>query len=603
MKQVKYKLKSNPVDVASFSPVQDYLQQLGIVQTDSFIGKPAEWDQLDPTLLDNIEAAVRELHYAFTNKKRFYLQPDSDVDGYTSAAIFYRYFKDLYPEAEIHWEVHYEKEHGIKLEKIPVWVDYVIMPDAGANDFDEQEELARRGQKVIILDHHHVENFREVEGVIQVNNQLSDRYTNKFLSGAGVVYKTIELYSKMFGDGKSHENFLDLAAIGVISDMMDSRELDNNYIIYHGLRNIRNPLIQAILERQAFSVSNVRQPNKIDIAFYVAPLINGLIRMGTMDQNAEFFAALIDYNNKESFVQVTNKGMKAESLYEKVARESANVRARQNTLKEKAMEYLDQEIQENGSDENSIIVVKSSKTDDVTLPKSMTGLVAMEFVKKYQKPILVLRPRTVDGVKMYAGSGRSKTIQGFESFKDELNNSGIVSYAQGHDNAFGCQVESDKVNELIQYFNNNFPGLTFGDEVTEVDYAFENEKIAYGTLYQFAEVKHIYGNQIPQPRFAFKIKVRQGEAAVIGNRKNTLKLQHQGIDFIAFHQKELIEELTNGDDQYYSIMGEHEFTIIGRPDLNEFNGNVSLQIMIDEISAVKTSVDTPKIERRGIDLI
>lgn len=215
MKQIQYKLKNNPVNVGSFSPVQDYLENLGIKQTESFIGKPYEEDYISPMFLDNIEAAIDELHFAFTNNKTFYLQPDSDVDGYTSAAIFYRYFKDLYPEAQIEWEVHNEKDHGIKLHKIPVWVDYVIMPDAGANDFDQQEELVKRHQKVIILDHHSVDEYREIDGVIQVNNQLSDRFENKFLSGAGVVYKVIDAYSQKYGDGEHHKKFLDLAAVGV----------------------------------------------------------------------------------------------------------------------------------------------------------------------------------------------------------------------------------------------------------------------------------------------------------------------------------------------------------------------------------------------------
>lgn len=173
-----------------------------------------------------------------------------------------------------------------------------------------------------------------------------------------------------------------------------------------------------------------------------------------------------------------------------------------------------------------------------------------------------------------------------------------------HDNAFGAMTPASKLNDLIEHFNTNFPNLTFGDEVTEVDCAFEQEKIPYGTLYQFAEVKHIYGNQIPQPKFAFKMKVSNGEASVIGKRKNTLKIRHQGIDFIGFHQKDLIESLVDGDDENYSINGEYEFTIIGRPDINEFNGNFSLQVAIDEISFIKTGETGVRHEGlRGFDLL
>lgn len=47
-------------------------------------------------------------------------------------------------------------------------------------------------------------------------------------------------------------------------------------------------MIQAILEAREYSVSSVTKPNKIDIAFYVAPIINGLIRFGTMEEKEEF---------------------------------------------------------------------------------------------------------------------------------------------------------------------------------------------------------------------------------------------------------------------------------------------------------------------------
>jgi single-stranded DNA-specific DHH superfamily exonuclease len=41
------------------------------------------------------------LYEGFTNNKKFFLQVDSDTDGYTSSAIFYSFFKRLFPEARI----------------------------------------------------------------------------------------------------------------------------------------------------------------------------------------------------------------------------------------------------------------------------------------------------------------------------------------------------------------------------------------------------------------------------------------------------------------------------------------------------------------------
>lgn len=584
MSRLLYKLKENAIDIKGEFPVQEYLKSLGIEKTDRFLFMPQEWDQLDPRLLDNIEEAVEMLHEGFTNNKTFYLQPDADVDGYTSAAIFYRYFKDLYPDVKIHWEVHEGKEHGIKLDKIPVWVDYIIIPDAGSNNFDEQEFLSNRGQKVVIIDHHSMDTIQEFENVVIVNNQTSDRFENKFLSGAGMVYKVIQRYDERYIGEKTHEKFLDLAAIGIVSDMMDTRELDNNYIIYHGLRNINNPLMKAILERQSYSVSSITNPNKIDIAFYVAPLINGLIRMGSVEENTEFFAALIDYHNTETFVRFGRTGMVSESLYDKVAREAANTRSRQNTLKEKVMNFLDTQVQEQKLYENSIITVVASNTDVVQLPRTLTGLVAMEFVKKYKKPVLVLRPRTENGINYYAGSGRSRSIEGFMSLRDELNISEIVDYAEGHDNAFGVQLKVEDLNKLNQYFNLKFPDLNFGSEVIEVDGIFENEIINAKALYEFAEVNHIYGNQIPQPRFAFKFILNNHTFKVLGANKNTATIKQDEITFIQFHADETVEIITKGDTKDYSAKGNHEIIIIGRPQINEYRGMKNLQVIVDDIS-------------------
>ena len=60
----------------------------------------------------------------------------------------------------------------------------------------EQEQLKNAGKTVIILDHHSVTNYKTIENVVLVNNQSSKRFTNKYLSGAGVVYLFIEAYDK-----------------------------------------------------------------------------------------------------------------------------------------------------------------------------------------------------------------------------------------------------------------------------------------------------------------------------------------------------------------------------------------------------------------------
>ena len=328
---------------------------------------------------------------------------------------------------------------------------------------------------------------------------------------------------------------MDLAALGLISDMMDSRDLDNNYIIYHGLKNIQNPMFQSLLNKQSYSISSITNPTKIDIAFYVTPLINAVVRVGTLDENMELFKAFAEYNNTDIFERTYRGKTTEETLYEKIAREGYNTRNRQNKTKEKVVDFLDSRIKETGIEDNAIITLVSSNTDEIKLPKTMTGLVAMDFVKRYRKPTLIMRPKTIDGVEMLFGSGRSNPAIGFNSFKDELNNSGLVEYAQGHAMAFGVGVRKDNLALLNNYMNEHLKNIDFASVITEVEHAFEYETINAKALWSFARNSHLYGNMIPTPKFAFKFILNKNLVKVLGQRQTTLKFMQDNVDFIMFN--------------------------------------------------------------------
>lgn len=119
----------------TFEPVVgasiQYLKSLGIKDVESFLYKPKPSDYESPWKLDNIDGLIDVLRWGFENNKEFFIQVDSDVDGFTSAAIFYNYFKMLYPDAHITYRVHDGKEHGVILDTIPVITDIVVIPDAG----------------------------------------------------------------------------------------------------------------------------------------------------------------------------------------------------------------------------------------------------------------------------------------------------------------------------------------------------------------------------------------------------------------------------------------------------------------------------------------
>ena len=586
---LKWKLKKTPIKPFSFSFLKDYLENLGIKETNSFVMEPLPSDEESYENLDNIKEACIELYKSFEENKKIFLQVDSDADGYTSSAIFYGFFKQLYPDAKIEWRLHDGKEHGIFLDTVPIDADVIVIPDAGSMQFDEQEKLSNQGRKVIILDHHNMgEEYPKFENVIIVNNQSSPRFNNKYLSGAGVVYKTIQAFNEYYSGKfpKIYEKFTDLAAVGIIADMMDTRELDNNYIIQRGLKNITNPMLKALLEKQAYSVNNIEAPTKIDIAFYIAPLINGVIRFGTAEEKEILFEGLVNYESDE-IIETRYRGVaRKENYYDYIARTSANVRARQNREKEKSMNFLKNRIEEKKLYDNQLLIVTTSKDDEVTVPHTITGLVAMELLKEYKRPTLVLRPKSDgNGGTVYAGSGRGKANGDFDSLFGMLRESKLCEFVEGHDMAHGVAIKEENLPKVIEFANNFLENIQFDVTEVEVDFEFHNGNINQEMLREFGKAIHLYGNGIPQPKFAFDLRVAKDAIRIMGKSNDTMKFSVMGVDFLKFKCKDLIEEINESNSHLFNVK------VIGRSQINEWRGNETTQIMIDEIEISSIQIE------------
>ena len=215
----------------------------------------------------------------------------SDPDGYTSAAIMYQYIKLIDKNIKITYSIHKGKEHGLSKDiKIPSNINLLIIPDAGSNDYEQLEKLHDKGIDIIVLDHHLVE--KESEHAIIVNNQIS-KYPNKNLSGVGVVYRFLQALDDETWNNYA-DNFLDLVALGNIADVMDTRELETRYYINKGLSQINNKMFKALIDKQYYSIRD--EINITNMAFYIVPLINAMIRFGTMEQKTLLFEGFIEHD-------------------------------------------------------------------------------------------------------------------------------------------------------------------------------------------------------------------------------------------------------------------------------------------------------------------
>lgn len=550
--------------------------------------------EISPHKLENIERAAEMLLRHLRDNHDILFVVDADADGYTSSAILWLYIKHIFPEARLEFTVHEHKQHGLD-DKVD-WItdeakwDLVICPDASSYDVEEHRALGEMGMDVICLDHH--EQLYDEKGnpvisnlptVVVVNNQLSPDYSNKSLCGAGVVYKFCELLDEILGINQAY-NYIDLAALGEIADVMDRTNIETNYIMMEGLKHIKNEGLRTLLDAQAYSLKEKAvYPYKgltpIDIAFYIAPLINAITRVGTMQEKETMFYCFIEPKRE---MQSTKRGARPgdiEYAAEQTARVGKNAKARQDRLKEQALGLIDFKIQKDGLDENNIIIVELDGADNI--PQELTGLVAMNVVSKYHKPVMIGRRNYKNEIQ---GSIRSDgNFAGLPSFKKFLEDSGLVTYTAGHDNAAGWGLNGDKLQSLIRYANTKLKAEDF-ENCYVVDYILDGNDYNNELLGCLAAHPEYFGNHIDEPMFIIK-NIPLMSIMAMGANKDSMKISYNGIDYVRFKDEAFVEEVMNNRTK--------KLTVYGRANLNEWMGKQSVQVFISDYELTE---DTSKYD-------
>ena len=578
---MKYKLRkkysTNP-DKA----LQEILSDRGVEDVDNFMN-PSSDCELNPHMLKNIDAAAEMLLRHLRRGSSILFIVDADCDGFTSSSILWLYIKHIFPDAKLEFTVHEHKQHGID-DKID-WIcdearwDLVVVPDAGSYDVREHRMLAELGMDVLVLDHH--EQLYDEQGnpvisdlpnTIVVNNQLSPNYSNKSLCGAGVVYKFCEVLDEILGINQAH-NYIDLAALGEIADVMDRTTTETNYIMLEGLRNVRNEGFRTLIEAQSFLLKEKAifpYPNlsPIDIAFYIAPLINAITRVGTMDEKECMFYCFIDPKRPMTSTKRGAKPGDFEYAAEQTARVGKNAKARQDRLKEQALGIVEFKIQKDSLDENNIIIVELDDSDNI--PQELTGLIAMNVVSKYHKPVMMGRRNNKNEIQ---GSIRSDgNFAGLPSFKKFLEDSGLVTYIAGHDNAAGWGLNGNKLHSLIEFANTHLRAEDF-ENCYVVDYILNGEEYNDELIGVLAGHPEYFGNHIDEVRFAIE-NIPLMNIMPMGANKDSMKISYNGIDYVRFKDEEFVEKVMKDRTK--------KLTVYGRGNLNTFNGRTSVQVFIDD---------------------
>ena len=579
---MQYRLYDNSNDNTCENIVYNVLKNRNIRDCNRYLNL-SERDEIPYTNLKNIQEAVNLFMYHFNNKSQIAVLVDEDIDGFCSASMMYSYVKKLDSEYPITYIIHKKaKAHGLSDDiVISENIDLLIIPDAGTNDVDECKKLKKQGVDLLILDHHQ----KEVDNpyAVIVNNQISERYENKDLCGAGIVYK----FLKALDDETWNEyadNYLDLCAFANISDVMDMRSYETRYLTNIGLKQINNKFLKALINAQEYSMNGLISIHNVQ--WYLTPVGNALIRIGSHEEKELMFKAFIEQDEFFEYKKRATKNTPAqtiqESIYDRAARLCKNAKSRQDKIRNKGFDDV-VELAEFQDKDDKVIMV------DVTdnLHEGLTGVVAIKVAEYFNKPAILLKQHVnKEGKMVYGGSARNIDYSPITDFKTVVNSTNVM-LGQGHDNAFGIvDLPINEKDNALNLLNEILKDVEY-DSTYLVDYILDIDEVDVDLITRLSDFDTIICQGIEEPMIAVEnIRLSRNEFDIFGKNEDTISFMHNNIKYVQFKCKEgnqLYDFIQNAWDEHDTV----EFNIVGKPCINEYQGIKTPQIIIEDNNLVK----------------
>ena len=551
--------------------IQNLLRQKQIQDIDLFLN-PYNICEEDVYHLENIRIGINSLQLAIECGSRIGILIDEDADGFLSSALLYFFFKYIQYD-NIEFIFHNQKSHGIILEEIPNSINFLICPDAATSDYLQHEELLKEKIDILILDHHEaIEGESSSLNVCTINNQLSPLYNNKYLCGTGITFKFLKEYCIQQNINLNMDNYLDLVAIAIVGDVMNLSTLENRYYVSEGLENIQNSFFKSLVEKRAFSIGS-SIPTPTDVAFYIIPALNAIIRMGNIEEKKILFNAI---TNGDIIVPSTKRGHKpddTEILKEQAIRLCDNAIARQKRERTKIAELLSNRIYSEGYEQDKIIIGKYYDSDNIN--SNLTGLAAMELATTFQRPALVVHYNKQNDE--WSGSARNFGSAIYD-LKEFLSESQLLTLAAGHAGAFGISFPNNDLDALREYFNKKLENINYTeDNVYEVDLETTvDDPWLISIISQIDKYKGIWGKGIEEPLLYIKnIPLYHKDIIIMGNNGDSFKFIKNGIAFVKFKDLEFYDNIMNSEEPIY-------LNIIAKANMNYWQGHSTPQLFIQD---------------------
>ncbi|MCQ2550826.1 MAG: single-stranded-DNA-specific exonuclease RecJ [Clostridia bacterium] len=526
--------------------ITELLRQRGLVTEEDIqeflSAKPQR--MYDPFLLFNMKAGVDLIVSTLKENGRICVYGDYDADGITATTLMIDALGTVTENLFYYIPSRFEEGYGLNKEAIDqIYQDgcnLIITVDCGSVAHDEVEYIKSLGMKVLVTDHHSLDEMK-ADCVLINPKQKECQYPFKELAGCAVAFKLVHaLVIEGIIQREVLTRSLDLVAIGTIGDVVPLVD-ENRAFVKYGIRSINmglrpglRELVKRVLPRQQALVSD-------NISFAIVPHLNACGRM----EDASIAVELLRYNSGD-VDRVVDKIIKTNDIRKKT----------QNQAYEECIKIV-----EESHLEDSFIVIRA---DDIH--EGIAGIVAGKVKEYYHKPAIIV---TKSG-ENFKGTGRS--VEGLDLYQLLSKHQDLFVRYGGHKGACGFTIEEDKLGKLRQVLIDEMDGATIQEAKKDRwDLELRLEDITMD-LAKGLEDMAPFGNKNPKPAFLLKDVKIEG-LRYMGDGKQHARFMAGSLSCILFNKaQELdLERIDRAD-------------IIGCVEIQNWNGNSRLQLIVEEIN-------------------
>ena len=528
--------------------------------------------------MKDVVIAVDIIKRKIQENKKIRIIGDYDVDGIISVFILYTALKKCGANVDYEIPDRIKDGYGINENIVKVaydeGVDTIITCDNGISAIDQIQYAKDLGLTVIVTDHHDVP-FIEEDGVrtflssqadaIINPKQIECEYKFKSICGAGVAFKLMEaLYEEIGMDKEECYKLIEFVAIATVCDVVDLID-ENRIFVKNGLEMLNNSKNIGINALKKACGLEDKEITAYHLGFVIGPCLNASGRLDSAKKGLELLLMEDDEEAKN------------------LAQEIVDLNDARKHMTKEGVDRAINIIDSTDINNDNILVVYIPD-----IHESLAGIVAGRVKEKYNKPTIILT-KSEEGVK-----GSARSIEEYNMFEGLLACKELLDKFGGHPMAAGLSLQEDKVDELRIALNNKCE-LT-DEDLTRKIMIDSSLPLEYLNLHLIEELNVLepFGKGNSKPVFGVR-DAKITKAMLLGKDKNVLKLKlltnnNITIDAMIFNDLEnfeskIIEKYGNEElDNLYNKSNNNipmDFTFY--PSINEWNGNKSIQIVVNGI--------------------